>query len=170
MRRQKLLIPIDFTGSATELVDTAVDVAGRLHDDVVLLYVVRLPAGLPPDARIFPHGGEQAQSALAFLDDDARHHLEPLAFRFQAAGCGVEIALEHGEIVEAILRAADRVGAAMIVMGTHGRTGLRRIFEGSVAESVIRRSERPVLVVRTHDADDGRLSEAQAQALAEGSG
>lgn len=171
MSRDKTLVPIDFTGDAHEVVATAADIAGRLGSDVVLLYVVKLPAGLPPGAQLHPHGSPGAVGVLQFLDEDARIHLDPFALVFQAAGCEVEIALEHGEVSQAILAACARIGARMIIMGTHGRRGLRRLVEGSVAEQVIRRSDCPVLVVRTKQgAAPPGLSEAQALALAESTG
>lgn len=168
MPRDKLLIPVDFTGPTDEVIRFAVELAGRLAVDVVLLYVVRLPAGLPAGATLHPHGSAGAVDALAFLDQDAREHLDPLARRFQERGCAVEIALEHGEIPDAILDAAGRIGAWMIVMGTHGRRGLRRLVEGSVAEQVIRRATAPVVVVRSEASDpQPGLSAAQRQALLE---
>ena len=53
-----------------------------------------------------------------------------------------------GEAAEALLRAAERFGADVLVMGTHGRYGLNRWFGGSVAETVVRHADLPVLVVR----------------------
>ncbi len=55
--------------------------------------------------------------------------------------------LPDDSVAHGILAAADRVGADMIVMGTHGRTGLSRLVLGSVAEAVLRRAAVPVLVV-----------------------
>ncbi|MER3460845.1 MAG: hypothetical protein C4303_06950 [candidate division GAL15 bacterium] len=52
-----------------------------------------------------------------------------------------------GFVAHAILDAAERFGADLIVMGTHGRTGLQRVLLGSVAEAVLRRSRVPVMVV-----------------------
>ena len=73
--------------------------------------------------------------------------------RFQADQAGIPPASIRFEIVEGwsvpeqILEAATRVGAALIVMATHGRTGLRRALMGSVAEEVLRRAGTPVLIV-----------------------
>jgi nucleotide-binding universal stress UspA family protein len=66
-----------------------------------------------------------------------------------AALTGVAGELVEGEPVDAILRAATTRHADVIVIGSHGRRGLDRLFLGSVAESVVRRSPVPVLVVRT---------------------
>ncbi|HET6947593.1 MAG TPA: universal stress protein [bacterium] len=73
--------------------------------------------------------------------------------RFQADQAGIPPASIRFEIVEGwsvpeqILSAATRFGAALIVMATHGRTGLRRVLMGSVAEEVLRRAGTPVLIV-----------------------
>lgn len=56
--------------------------------------------------------------------------------------------LEEGEPVPTILTVAKRVGADVIVMGTHGRTGLGRFLMGSVAEQVVRKAQCPVLTVK----------------------
>lgn len=171
MRKDTILVPVDYTGCAYEVVASAADLAGRLQANVVLLYVVKLPAGLPADTLIHPHGSAEAVKAIEYLDKDAQEHLEPLANVFVDAGCGVRIALRHGEIVDAILEAAKDVHATMIVMGTHGRTGLRRLVEGSVAESVMRRSPCPVTTIRAQAPDDHPgLSDAQEQALDEAVG
>lgn len=171
MRKDTILVPVDYTGCAYEVVATAADIAGRLKADVVLLYVVKLPAGLPADTMIHPYGSAEAVKAIEYLDGDAKEHLEPLTGVFVDAGCGVRIALKHGEIIEAILDTAEQVGASMIIMGTHGRRGLRRLVEGSVAENVMRRAPCPVTTVRTQAPDQHPgLSDAQEQALNEAVG
>ena len=77
--------------------------------------------------------------------------LEPFRMQLAAEDIRVTHFLGHGDVVEAILTAAKEVDAGMIVMGTHGRKGLERIMLGSVAEQVIRRASRPVMVVRSQD-------------------
>jgi len=73
---------------------------------------------------------------------EARRTLEDLAQAGEV--CTVVV----GEPAEALLRAAERFGADVLVMGTHGRYGLNRWFGGSVAETVVRHADLPVLVVR----------------------
>jgi nucleotide-binding universal stress UspA family protein len=61
----------------------------------------------------------------------------------------VEYRSMQGAVAEQILRMADEVDCDLIVLGTHGRTGLNRLLAGSVAETVIRKSRRPVLALRS---------------------
>jgi nucleotide-binding universal stress UspA family protein len=61
----------------------------------------------------------------------------------------VEYRLEEGEAASTILRVAEESGADLIVMGTHGRTGLRRLLMGSVAEQVLRRARCPVVTTKS---------------------
>ena|SRR5581483_11873525 len=79
----------------------------------------------------------------------------------------VEHRVLEGDPVEEILVAARQAHAELIVMGTHGRTGLERLLMGSVAEQVVRRSTCPVLTVRTpfpEAAPAGELAAAAAHA------
>src|SRR4029079_15796632 len=67
-------------------------------------------------------------------------------------GSGVDVEVEEArDVADAILRRAVTLGADLIVMGTHGRTGINRWFVGSVAERVLRRAASPVMVVPPHD-------------------
>jgi nucleotide-binding universal stress UspA family protein len=63
--------------------------------------------------------------------------------------CPVETRLERGDPASEILRTADEFGADLIVMGTHGRSGLGRLLMGSVAEAVLREAPSPVLIARS---------------------
>jgi nucleotide-binding universal stress UspA family protein len=70
--------------------------------------------------------------------------------RFEAPGQTVPVfhLLDEGDAAREIVRVADELGCDLIVMGTHGRTGLRRLLLGSVAEQVLRRAPCPVLAVK----------------------
>ena len=59
---------------------------------------------------------------------------------------------------ETILDAARKTGAELIVMGSHGRSGVRRVLVGSVAEQVLRHAECPVVTLRTAGDGDGRVT------------
>lgn len=171
MRNDTILVPVDYSGCAYEVVAAASDIAGRLGADVVMLCVVDLPASLSSQAIVHPYGSDEAVRAGEYLDADARAHLEPLTQVFLDAGCDVRIALKHGSPAQAILDTAAQVHASMIIMGTHGRTGVRRLVEGSVAEAVIRKADCPVTTIRTQAPQEHPgMSDAQLQALDEALG
>ena len=77
--------------------------------------------------------------------DDVRKRLDGPDLKYT-----VEIRLNRGFDREEILEVAKEVGCGLIVMGTHGRTGLGRLLMGSVAESVMTRANCPVLIVKQH--------------------
>jgi nucleotide-binding universal stress UspA family protein len=77
----------------------------------------------------------------------------------------VETRLERGDPAARVLRVAGEVGAGLIVMGTHGRSGLGRVLMGSVAEAVLRRARCPVLIARsTHPETPAACSESTLRA------
>ena len=167
MKPQTILVPMDYTGCAYEVAAALIPFAARIEADIVLLHVVRVPLGVASTTMVHPVDGDP-RPLIDLLDEDAHDHLEPLAEMFTAVGCRVRLAIRHGNPADAILEAASDVEAAIIAMGTHGRTGLRRLFEGSVAESVVRRATCPVMTIRTQSPDlHGGPTEAQVQAEAE---
>ncbi len=163
------LVPMDYTGCAYEVAGAVSDIAGRLGAEVVLFHVVSMPLGVAEGTLVHPLNTMDDGIPLAtYLDEDAYQHLEPLAQVFEDAGCKVKVAVRHGDPAEAILQAAEDVNATMIAMGTHGRQGLRRLIEGSVAETVIRHANCPVLTVRAQNPEThSGLTAAQLQAEAE---
>lgn len=136
MPYKNLLVPVSPTEDPAWLLDPAVEMARKFRASVVLLAVVEIPqAALVPE-----------QEASRFRrETEAR--LDVIAGPFRAAGVPVATALREGNAVSLILSGISEFAADLIVMGTHGRTGLRRIMLGSVAEAVVRRSPVPVLVV-----------------------
>jgi nucleotide-binding universal stress UspA family protein len=150
MKTDPILVPLDLTGCAYEVVEAVSTLASKLGSRVILMNVVQVPAGVNPYATLMMDEQEW-HTAREILDQDARALMEP--FRMQLAADDVKVThfLGHGDVVEAILTAAREVDAGMVVMGTHGRKGLERFMLGSVAEQVMRRSTCPVMVVRSQD-------------------
>jgi nucleotide-binding universal stress UspA family protein len=150
MRFQTLLVPLDLAGCAADVCTVAAALAAPLGASVVLLCVVHLPTGVSPDVVVHPHGDADESPALDALHADARAQLAPLLSLFREAGVPVGTTLRAGDVVDTILDTATRLDADLLVMGTHGRTGLERFVLGSVAEQVLRRAPCPVTVVRAH--------------------
>jgi nucleotide-binding universal stress UspA family protein len=84
------------------------------------------------------------------------------AFYRAAPAVAVDYLVRRGDASDAILSTADEVKADLIVVGTHGRRGLDRLLCGSVAESVLQRSSRPVLVVRQTEITNVPVSSGRA--------
>jgi nucleotide-binding universal stress UspA family protein len=99
-------------------------------------------------AHIFP-GADPVETQVTAVQE-AESYVAGLAKRLQDAGAHAEGKVRYGDPVEEIL---DHVGwdhIDLIAMATHGRTGLRRVVLGSVAEQVLRRAPVPMLLVRVH--------------------
>jgi nucleotide-binding universal stress UspA family protein len=134
-----ILVATDLSPITGTLFTTAAQVGCRdqvitaLHVYTPEDYIeVRRETGMPVDQYI-----ANLKAEIRFQFEQAG--LPPLTVRMEV--------VEGWSIPEQILASADRLGADLIIMGTHGRSGLRRALMGSVAEEVLRRSHRPVLVV-----------------------
>ena len=141
---RRILSPIDFDENSLAALDVATQMA-RDNDGIVLLFhvvpMIVAPTGMPIYVDIYK-GQEEA----------ARQKLEEVATR-RLRGVKHELLTQMGEPAGAILSAARRHAADLIVMATHGRRGLSRVVLGSVAEMVLRNASCPVLCARRGDAD-----------------
>jgi nucleotide-binding universal stress UspA family protein len=135
-----VLVPTDGSDGADEATERAVDLATTYDAAIHALYVV--------DTNV---GGEGV-GALGALEAAGRKAVDDVIERAEAAGVEtVEGTVGRGAPHRAILEYADEHGVDLIVMGTHGRTGLDRYLLGSVAEKIVRLSDAPVLTVRLAD-------------------
>jgi nucleotide-binding universal stress UspA family protein len=143
-----IVVPLDFSDCAPLLLEEALRYARAFDAPLVLLHVVDPPRGIPLDSVVHPPGAPAVTVAEA-LRRDATKHSESLRAAVERSEVPARTRVEFGPIAQKILEVASEVRASMIVMGTHGRTGLVRLTLGSVAETVIRRAEVPVVTVRT---------------------
>lgn len=94
-----------------------------------------------------PALAEDRSQAVAALLDRTRTQLDEVATR-QLNGVAVTVHADIDEhVAEAVIALAQKIGAELIAVGTHGRTGISHVFMGSIAEKIIRQSPLPVLVV-----------------------
>ena len=78
----------------------------------------------------------------------AKLQLQDIAQSFIRDGIEVQTKIQHGAASEGIIFIADEIGADLIIMGSHGRTGVKRLLLGSVARAVLTESHIPVLIVK----------------------
>jgi nucleotide-binding universal stress UspA family protein len=144
LRVKRILMPTDFSPGAEPAARWADGLSRAFGAELVLLHVLDLSlaglAGLPTQVAMMPVVDELIERVRA----ETTQEMSRLAERFPQA----RTIIKEGSPRPAILQVAVEVGADLIVMGTHGRTGLARVLLGSVAEHVIRHSAIPVLTVR----------------------
>ncbi len=126
MLYKRIMVPLDGSELAQAALTHALDMCRAFGATLVLLHV--------------RERGGSAEASDRYLDFTRR----------QLAGSGVpiELALREGVVADAIVQAVADERIDVIAMATHGRSGLRRVVYGSVAEQVLRRSSQPVLLVR----------------------
>jgi nucleotide-binding universal stress UspA family protein len=142
-----ILVPHDFSSSANHAAALARDEA-KLHGAaILLLHVVDLPPGFEAASVMPPETGAPI-NAKDYAMSTAQKHLEDIAARLQKDGVNATAYIRTGNAVDQInIFVADNA-VDLIVMGTHGRTGLQHLLVGSVAERIVRSSAKPVLTVR----------------------
>ncbi len=148
-----ILVPHDFSSCANHAAALARDVARTTGARLILVHIAEVPTGLGADTAIMPETGGAPIKLRDYAVQGAEERLEDLASRLRKDDMAVAIAVAIGNPVDEILRAAADAGADLIVMGTHGRTGLRHLITGSVTEKVVRHASVPVLTVRVPDAE-----------------
>ena len=136
-----IVCAVDFSDESELAFQASLALAHDLKCLVRAVHVVPLPASL------FPLGAEYAVPALEEDEESSAEQLALMASRARRQKVGVVPSVQVGHAATAILAEAKATGAALIVMGTHGRSAARRFFLGSVAQDVVQSADRPVLVV-----------------------
>jgi nucleotide-binding universal stress UspA family protein len=134
-----ILHPTDFSPNSQHALHVAADLARTYDAELILLHVHAIPVALYGEAIVPPEPDYQP------LQDELQ--------RIELPGVRINRRLVEGDPVTEILNTARDQHADLIVMGTHGRRGLKRMLMGSVAELVVRRSTCPVLTVHTPAAE-----------------
>jgi nucleotide-binding universal stress UspA family protein len=138
-----ILVATDFSECAEQALDYAAALAGKLDAKVYLLNAISIPSMGIPEV------GVAVTNTL--IESTVRTHHESLAkLASRHASVNIETGLRTGDPRDLIVDVAREIGADLIVMGTHGRRGVRRALIGSIAESVVRTAPCPVLTIREH--------------------
>jgi nucleotide-binding universal stress UspA family protein len=143
MTAQHILVPTDFSEDADYALDYAIELAKVLQAHLTVLHVFHLSPlalGEAPPAVL--------ADTLAAMEANAQHQTQMALARVQEAGLQGDSAIVEGIPFQVIINTAESMDVDLIVMGTHGRTGLTHALMGSVAEKVVRLAPCPVLVTR----------------------
>jgi nucleotide-binding universal stress UspA family protein len=140
---KKIVVPVDGSPCSDEALDVALNLAKSDSAELAICSIVDpvvIVGTTPPSPAI--------DQMLAAREIESRRLVKAAAEKAGRAGVKAETETHFGIPSEEILRFSKRRGADAIVMGTHGRSGLKRLFLGSVAESVLHGAPCPVIVVR----------------------
>ncbi len=142
---EKILVPLDGSERAEAILPHVEELAACDDVQIILLQVVEPGAYYVSPYDAYP---EPALDDVEARADLAQEYLDKWVTYYQAKDISVQSKVEHGPVVLAILDVADREDVDLIAMASHGRTGLARVFYGSVAAGILNRIDRPLLLVR----------------------
>jgi nucleotide-binding universal stress UspA family protein len=139
---ERILVPIDFSPPSLKALDEAVEFGRPYGAEIIVMCVLErefhTPLVLVPDPRAFL----QAQTR------EAEERLAQIAARLNRQNVKHRTLVEFGVPYQVIVESARRLRANLIVMSTHGRTGLAHALIGSVAERVVQHAHCPILLLR----------------------
>ncbi|MCA1566551.1 MAG: universal stress protein [Acidobacteria bacterium] len=148
---RSILLPTDFSQCAESALPYAADLARQMKARLVCLHVVETmmpPVGYAAVAEPLPAVDMGGQ-----LEESATRELPKLGARQECSGLDVEEVIARGDAAGEIVRVARERDIDLIVISSHGRTGLGRMIFGSTAESVVRHAHCPVLVVKPKESE-----------------
>lgn len=145
---QTLFVPHDYSPCADRALALAGELARHHKAKVILAHVTHVPPGLTADSLVMDRESGDMVRVDEYARNQAMRELDARARALRDSGIDVTIEVGIGDISEEIGALATRHHADVIVMGTHGRTGLAHLLLGSVAEKVLRHATIPVLTVR----------------------
>jgi nucleotide-binding universal stress UspA family protein len=144
-RFRRILHPTDFSRASGGAFARAIALAKDSRAELLLVHVMTPYVPVAGEGYMPPRVWEEMEASTRAY---ATKKLEGLAARARKAGVRARMLLLEGAPAERIARAAKSQRADVVVIGTHGRTGLARFFVGSVAERVVAMAPCPVMTVR----------------------
>lgn len=136
---RRILVPLDGSERSAAVLETVKPIAARANAEIVLLHV--LPRVLDPAPQW------AVQGPLSVAGRSGRRYQE-IADRLEEGDLTAWPVVAEGDAAEEILARAKELDVDLIAMATHGRTGLKRVIFGSVTQEVLRRSDRPLVLIR----------------------
>jgi len=141
---KKILAPLDGSKRAENILSHVENLALRYDAKVVFLQVVELIQPVVGAEFVFT-----SPEDYDIRKKEAEAYLTGIRGEFREKGLEAHTRIAHGPVVEAIIEAAIQENVDLIAIASHGRTGLSRVFYGSVAAGVLHRIDRPLLLIRS---------------------
>lgn len=142
---EHILVPIDGSATSMTAVEHAADVAKNFRCKITVLQVLTIDPYI--EAQYIT--ATQSSDIIDRAKKNIQETLDLVKQKFREEGIVVDTLIAEGQVVHhEIVQAAEKVGADLIVMGSHGRTGFKKFILGSVAQNVLGEVKIPVLIVR----------------------
>ena len=160
----RVIVPLDGSQWSEKALEYGVEVAERFGAQLTLLHAYKgaersmrglAMAQAQPDALIgiTPSLVEAVSDAAQDDEAQSRAYLEGIAAPLRARGINVESRVVDGPAMDAILKEVNRSPETLVIMCTHGRTGIERLLAGNVAQQLLQKSRVPVLLLRLSGSD-----------------
>jgi nucleotide-binding universal stress UspA family protein len=147
---RKIMCPVDFSAHGEEAAQRAAWFAQVSHGEVYLVHVIGNPADpvyTPQDVTYW--------AMVKHAEQKAAELLQQVADRWLPTDCPRQTVVLQGDPYQKLMEAASTISPDLIVMSTHGRTGIAHLVLGSVTEKIVRHAPCPVFVLRQHPASSG---------------
>ena len=145
-----IIVPLDGSKRAEKILPHVEELARCMGSMIIIMQVI--------ESHISFSGLEVNQQAAAFEAyknelRTAEEYVTEVQAKFHAKGLHCQARVEYGSVVSTIIRVSQQANVDLIAMASHGRTGLQRVFYGSVAAGVLNRTDRPLLLIRSEEED-----------------
>jgi nucleotide-binding universal stress UspA family protein len=144
-----ILVPLDGSERAEKILPYVEDLASARDTKVIFLQVIEPDVYIAAANAATPY---YSQEIVESVFNGAKAYLDTLTDKYRTKGLDATSLVREGVAVHTILEVAEREKADLIAMASHGRTGLARVFYGSVAAGILHQADRPLLLVRSGDA------------------
>ncbi len=141
---KKILVPIDFSDYSKKALRYTIDFAKQFNSEIILVYVIEplvYPADLSMGQMVIPHSEED-------LSEKSKTDLKKLAENEIGEALRYSIIVKTGKPFLEIIETASELDTDLIIISTHGHTGVEHLLFGSTSEKVVRKAPCPVLTLR----------------------
>ncbi len=143
---KRILVPLDGSKRAEAILPHVEEIALNFHSKLIFMQMVEMPPMMMGSEAPYLEGFQMEMEEVA---NQAELYLETVSGEFREKGIQSKTIISHGPVVDGIINTAESESADLIAMASHGRTGLSKVFYGSVAAGIMHRIDRPLLIVRS---------------------
>lgn len=139
---KKILYPTDFSQVSRKAMDYCKKLKAAGTEEVILLHVIEID----PNIEKLPE--KIREGFLTLLRGEPQGELDKMKGELEEAGIRTRVRIERGNPIKEILRVEEEEDVSAVIIGSHGKSNLEEVILGSVSENVVRKSTKPVLVIK----------------------